>query len=231
MSCERFRKALTDAAAGEPAPPALETHLAACDACRAELERLRSLVALADQELAALAVAEPSPSLPARIREAVADQGEAPVLRWRFAWSAAAVAMLALAALGAWRSTVSRAPVSPAVTETAAVASPSPPAATDPSPGAAARAADETRASEPARSVPASPVRARPPAPEVLVPAGEREALLLFVALVHREGLQPSALSAAGAPSAGLAEPAPIEIQPLEIVPLDPATAEEATGS
>jgi len=94
-----------------------------------------------------------------------------------------------------------------------------------------ARTADAIRAAEPVTSVPVSPGHARPSAPEVLVPAGEREALMRFVALVHREGLQPSALSAAGTPSADLDEPAPIEIQPLEIVPLDPATAEGATGS
>jgi hypothetical protein len=59
--------------------------------------------------------------------------------------------------------------------------------------------------------------------PEVLVPPGETEALLRFVALVHRERLAPAALAAAGQPSADLAELASIDIQPLEIVPLDPA--------
>ena len=40
MACERFRDALSDAAAGGPATPALVAHLPACDACRAELETL-----------------------------------------------------------------------------------------------------------------------------------------------------------------------------------------------
>ena len=64
--------------------------------------------------------------------------------------------------------------------------------------------------------------------PEVLVPAGETEALLRFVALVHREHLKTTSLAAAGQPSGDLAELASIDIQPLEIVPLDPA---ESSGT
>ncbi len=86
MSCERYRDALTDAAAGGPVAPALEAHLAGCAGCRSELAELRQLMAAADDQLSPLAVAEPSPALRVRIREAVADQGVAPVLRWRFAW-------------------------------------------------------------------------------------------------------------------------------------------------
>jgi hypothetical protein len=76
--------------------------------------------------------------------------------------------------------------------------------------------------SAPARSHSAG--RQRIPAePEVLVPPGETEALLRFVALVHREHLTPTSLAAAGEPSTDLAELALIDIKPLEIVPLDPA--------
>jgi hypothetical protein len=59
--------------------------------------------------------------------------------------------------------------------------------------------------------------------PEVIVAPGEAEALMRFVALVHRDRLAPTSLAAAGQPSPDLAELAPIDIQPLEIVPLDPA--------
>jgi hypothetical protein len=65
--------------------------------------------------------------------------------------------------------------------------------------------------------------RGIPPEPEVLVPPGGTEALLRFVALVHRDRLAPTSFVAAGRPSADLADLAPIDIQPLEIVPLDPA--------
>ena len=63
------------------------------------------------------------------------------------------------------------------------------------------------------------------PEPEVLVPAGEEQALLRFVALVHEQDASPAALLAAGEPSADLAGPDDIHIEPLEIVPLDPAEA------
>lgn len=65
--------------------------------------------------------------------------------------------------------------------------------------------------------------RGIPPEPEVLIPPGEGEALLRFVALVHRDRLAPSSFVAAGRPSADLADVALIDIQPLEIVPLEPA--------
>jgi hypothetical protein len=67
------------------------------------------------------------------------------------------------------------------------------------------------------------PREGRAPEPEVLVPPGETEALLRFVALVHRQRLAPTSLAATGQPSADLAELALIDIKPLEIVPLDPA--------
>jgi hypothetical protein len=68
---------------------------------------------------------------------------------------------------------------------------------------------------------------ARRAGPKVLVPAGEQEALLRYLALVHREGLDASVLAAAGQPSPDLAEPRPIEVRPLEIAPLDPAEDSE----
>ena len=100
------------------------------------------------------------------------------------------------------------------------------------------RASDETRPppSE-SRVGPSAPpplttsvVRRAQPArdPEVLVPPGQEEALLRFVAFVHRERVSPAALLAAGQPSADLRQTTDIEIKPLEIVPLDPA---ESSGT
>jgi hypothetical protein len=232
MPCQRFRDALTDAAAGAPVGTALEAHLAACDGCRSELAQLRDVMATADESLSMLAAAEPSPALRARIREAVGGQvpvGLAPW--WRFAWPAAAAAVLALAALGAWRSFVERRPPSPVVAESgrptpAAVAT-----ASTASVGAqvAPRASSAVEPAGPARAPSRTPVRRGGVlSPEVLVPPGQQEALLQLVALVHGQGMRATALAAAGEPSADLVEPAPIEIRPLdttpvETVPLDPA--------
>lgn len=90
--------------------------------------------------------------------------------------------------------------------------------------GSARVAAPPAPDSSPAPAPSHSAGRRRIPAePEVLVPPGEGEALLRFVALVHRDRLVPRSFAAAGQPSADLAELALIDIKPLEIVPLDPA--------
>ena len=235
MSCERFRDALTDAAAGEPVSPALDAHLAGCAGCRSELAQMRQLMAAADESLSTLAEAEPSASLRVRIREAAmrADPGSTPPLpwRWSWAWPATAAAVLALAAAGAWRATVAHVPVAPAVAEGAR------PSAVAPA-GREPGIAPAPTGTDVARRPPAGPVRAPAASPrvtrvamrepEVLVPSGQQEALLQFVALVHRERLQAPSLATAGQPSADLREPAPIDIRPLEIVPLDPA---ESSGT
>jgi hypothetical protein len=227
MACGRFRDAVTDVAAGAPAPAAVEVHLAACEACRAELATLRQALARADAELAGLAAAEPSPELAVRIRQAVADSPPA----WRFGWlwPAAAVAATLLVAFAVW---LGRAPTpEPGVAaETTAVIPrdsrlPGPEGSAtpaDPSSPDTRRARREDRAVAVGhRQSPAA--TAVPTEPEVLVPAGEEAALLRLVALVHRERLAPAALAAVGEPSADLPELPSVEIEPLEIVPLDPA--------
>jgi hypothetical protein len=173
--------------------------------------------------------AEPSPALRARIRQAVAEDGGVDHAGgWRrFGWAAAlAAGVFAAAALAAlWRASSGvredqtavaplRAPqAAPPVTERRESRSLEPPQ------GDLAMAG---RLGPPARTTP--PVRApRWPEPEVLVPAGQQEALLEFVTVIHRERLTPAALAAVGETSADLREPRPIDIQPLEIVPLDPA--------
>jgi hypothetical protein len=221
MACERHRNALTELAAGAPAASGLETHLASCATCRAELAALRQALALADAELAELAGAEPSPDLAARIRHAVASAEPTPVWRHGWLWPATAVAATLLVALAV-------------VAERGTAPAPEPRAAADATPGVSAGAAPpaaEPLASSERHPVASFTVRASRPAlrsrvapePDVLVPPGQEQVLLRFVALVHREQLTSSGLVAAGQPSADLAEPRPIEIQPLEIVPLDPA--------
>ena len=245
MPCERYRDALTDAAAGGAVGAPLEAHLTACPACASELASLRRLMAAADDELSALAAAEASPGLRVRIREAVAEPSAiAPAFRWSFAWTATAAAVLALAVLGVWRMSVARGPALPTV----AVNGPSAPASTPPSVEPAADAAPSSVA---VVGVPASaePAAARFPSesthkatsvreaavvrrsartePEVLVPAGEQEALLHYVALVHQNKAEPTALLAVGRPSLALSQQ-DLVIAPVEIAPLDPA---EAQGS
>lgn len=238
MPCERYRDALTDAAAGGAVGAPLEAHLTACPACASELASLRRLMAAADDELSALAVAEPSPALAARIREAVSEPAAlAPAFRWGFAWSATAAAVLAMAVLGVWRMSVAREPASPTV----AVNAPSAPASAAPTvePSASAAPSSVAVAGVPASADPAAtrfpsesthkarsvrptpaPRRSARAEPEILVPPGEQEALLHYVALVHQERVSPWALLAVGRPSSDLSG------EELEIAPLDPAESQ-----
>lgn len=233
MACERFRDALADVAAGAPALAGVEAHLASCDACRAEVASLRQALAVADGELADLLSAEPTPALAVRIRRAVAEWAPSP--GWRFGWlwpavAAAATLLVALAVvLGRGTGPIPEPRVAagahrpgPVIPRDSDVPGPEGSAGlpADPSHGNAVAGARGDNAPTRSRS---AGRRAIPAEPEVLVPPGEAETLLRFVALVHRDRRAPASLTVAGQPSADLAELAPIDIKPLEIVPLDPA--------
>lgn len=230
MACERYREALGDVAAGAPFPAGLEAHLASCEACREELADLRRALSLVDAEMTGLLTAEPSPELAARIRQAVLEP--APSAGWRFGWlwPAVAGATTLLVAVAAWQA---RSPSPLASPEARVAATPVIPRdSVAPGPEGSAESVIPRVASRPALEGSAVPRSARRPAiaaePEVLVPPGEREALLRLVAIVHRERLVPAALAAAGQTSPDLAEPLPLDIKPIEIVPLDPA---ESSGT
>ena len=101
MDCTRHETALREHALGEPLSPALEAHLASCEACRARLATERRLRALVDTTLDGVRQIEPSPAFLARARAAALD-ASLPSRRFgrfdRFSWKpAAAVAAVALA--------------------------------------------------------------------------------------------------------------------------------------
>ncbi len=244
MACERFRDALADVAAGGPAAAAFEAHLAACEACRAELAVLRQALAVADEELARLLAAEPSPSLAAGIRRAVAEPEPSP--GWRFGWLwptvAAAATLLAGLVVLMGRGTPQMPGPRVAVDAARREARGSTPVA-QPS-GEAVIPRDLDRSGSPATAGPAHPShgdavahargdvpsarsrpvgrRAIPAEPDVLVPPGEAEALLLFVSQLQGRPVEPGSLLVADL-SAPLPEPRALEITPIEFVPLDPA--------
>jgi hypothetical protein len=242
---------------------------------------LQRALAVADAEMAGLLVAEPTPELAVRIRQAVAEtrelsphlpagirqvapeSGRSPAGRFGWLWPATAAAATLLVALAVFllRGTPSAteprvavdasrpqsagstggaessgALVTPREDRPAPAADrqlPVPQNSRLSSRGAPFESGDEGSAGGAAPAAPDSnpaPAHSRtagrrgiPAEPEVLVPPGETEALLRFVALVHRDRLAPASFAAAGRPPADLADPALIDIQPLEIVPLDPA--------
>jgi len=242
MACERRPDTLTELAAGASASADLEAHLASCVSCRQELHALRQALATVDAELADLKAAEPSPDLAARIREAVAEPARAEPT-WRLAWgwtlTAAAAALLVAIALigqrlskpvpGSAATGVGREPSREAALATP---SPGPPAGLvaapafreTPGPEATAHSAATARAAHKSRAQRSARLASEP---EVLVPAGEAEALLRFAANLQRRTVTAESLLVADL-SAPLPESKGVFIRPLEIVPLDP---EETSGA
>ena len=68
MSCEAYQSALTEAAAGAPASPALRSHLVICANCRAALAAEEALLSSIDASLRVAANAEVPPSLIPSVR-------------------------------------------------------------------------------------------------------------------------------------------------------------------
>lgn len=222
MACERYRDALSELAAGVAGPAGVEAHLASCADCRAELAAFRRALALVDAELAELRSAEPSAELAVRIRSAIADSGAGRAQQAVWLWSALAAAAALLVVLAV---VVRLAPTpahevaggrpAPSAHETPTPEPVAPPAhVSTTEPAAAARPSPKTATDRPPRS-------ARPAEPQVLVPPGEAEALILFAASLQRRAVSRESLLVADL-TAPLAEPAGLEIRPLEIVPLDP---------
>ncbi len=218
MACERYRDALTELAAGAEASADASAHLASCEACRAELASVRQALAAVDDELAQLRVAEPSPDLAARIRSAVAESSSA-APAWRLGWGMALAAASVVVAVAFVASRGPR-PQPPASVADRAPAREAPLATPAPERFVSETAGSQPVASERHASSPSSRVRAR--GPEVLVPAGEAEALGRLAASLRRRSVTPDSLLVADL-AAPLAELEVREIRPLEIAPLDPA--------
>jgi anti-sigma factor RsiW len=97
MKCSEIGEHLMEVAAGAPAAPEAEQHLAACAGCAAQLESLRQTMSLLDQWQAP----EPSPYFDTRLRARLREEAAAP--HGFFGWlrkPALAVAMAALMTIG-----------------------------------------------------------------------------------------------------------------------------------
>jgi hypothetical protein len=214
MSCERYAKTLAARAAGAQVPPELDEHLAACQACRAELLALREALALADATLGEVAAAEPGPELAPRILRAAAVERarQTSGLAWRWGWAVASAG--ALIAIVWFATSVPRGTPSSAVNAAR-------PAMSAPSRSAESR--EDARIRADARESRTVRVRKLPRAattePLVLVPAGEREALLRFAAELQKRTVAPDSLLVAD-PMRELPPVEPVRIEPLEIAPL-----------
>ncbi len=228
MDCKRFEAALTEHALGEPLSPALEAHLASCEACREKLAVGQGLRAAIDTTLDRLRQVEPSQAFLARARTAALDASQAsPRLGWlgRLGWSPVLAAVVLTLALGV---IVARDRWLPEPTR--------------PMPPASAPSPDRPTVPETLASVPRPPAVPPPDAPRrapasearnpeyhlaVLVPPGQEEAIVRLASLVATGAVSPPAsLVNPPDPTQPLAPPAELSLPPLAIEPLGPAAAE-----
>ncbi|MGD8894510.1 MAG: hypothetical protein PVJ73_00595 [Acidobacteriota bacterium] len=241
MACDQYRDALADLAAGGGAAPEVEAHIERCEVCRGELEIQRKAVTLVDTELGRVLASEPSPNLPARIRRAVVEDESS---RWwphraRPAIATAAALVIALGAVATWRvaSRPSPSDREPSVRREATrrIAPPAPvvsapsqmegPRASEPEPHEVRSVPGEEPRSPVTVSSPSEaepPVRGSPTAAksEVLIPAGQEEALLRFAAELQSRVVTRESLLVAE-PSAPLNEPRPLYHVAIQVLTRD----------
>ncbi|MEO8313684.1 MAG: hypothetical protein ABI645_02720 [Pseudomonadota bacterium] len=222
MFCARYSDTLSEVAAGGRTTADLDAHLAGCVRCSKELAALRQMLAIADDELGQPLTVQPSASFVPRIRAAVIKSAPAQVRRLLVSWpslaTAAALIMTFILVL------IVRPLRSPVLT----VEHPQQTPVARPAPEPLREPPEESRIAI-AEHVPATPSprrairRSTPTEPEVLVPAGEVQALVKLVEFLNREKVVPELLRASDEPSADLAVLTPITLKPIEIVPLDSA--------
>ena len=225
MDCARYETALREHALGEPPSPALEAHLASCEACRARVATEQGLLTAIDTTLDGVRQIEPSPTFLARARAAALDASR-PSHRFfdfgRLAWNpAAAVAAVALAAaLGV---IVARGP------RPADPIAPSPSSLPRPSVRPSVPAPPAAISLPPAASPHDAPRPVRPADDRlaVLVPPGQEEAMVRLAVLVATGAVAPPAsLVNPPDPTQPLTPPAELSLPALAIEPLGPASAE-----
>ena len=211
MSCERFRKAINSYAAGADITGAAAEHLAACESCRARVERQRRVLTEVDAELARMLSVGATPEFVARV-----TSNAAAVHRRSIAWRPA-VAWTGLAAVAAIvMALFLRAPApapQPAVASWSAAAVPSPRAAPSvpASPEPAVRRPAAARRSEPGSSHRVQAVR-HPEGPPVIVDASQARAIARL-----RELLGTGRLNEKMLPPERSHETTELAVAPLEI--------------
>ena len=216
MDCRRFSEKLADAALepGKVRNVGLAAHLETCATCQRELEAQRRLAQAVDLGLTAAVSAEPSPAFATGVRARLAAE-PAPRGSWFTGWvpvAAGALAVLVLMVIWFARQE-GQEPVPGPHQEVSREAAHQPVIESDKAHVAAARGEMPVRQNRESRPKGAPAVRAaRIREPEVIVPPGQREAVLRFYTVLWSGRVELSAL---------LVKPGPLEIAELKIMPLE----------
>jgi hypothetical protein len=232
MSCQRYATAIADHACGADLAPDVAAHLTACPACAALLVQQRRAITGLDDELQHMLTVERSPFFVQRVQ---AHVNTSPASRtWSAFWwsglaAAAAVVIVATSMMMREpRGGPSQArPETPSQTQTTAA---NPPASSpiirdssatrpDPSPRAPGRRT-------PPSTVTATSVRAQAQ-PEVLVPAGQIQAVARYMALLRSGRLDTSSLEAKADEDSTPEELVlgALEIKPITVTEIDGTTS------
>jgi hypothetical protein len=238
MACERFETRLIEKALADT-DPALTAHLANCAECRTEFAAQRVLQERITSGIAAMVADEPSPALLTRVRALIASEAAPRSANW-MQWLIAGVAVSAFAVAAMWiigrpsgrlivprnlpTQTASSAPSSPA-TAPIQVASQETsqlkPAITHEHHQMRSAARANTPHAVPVMVKVAQPVvtaTANNSSAEIIVPAGQREAVLRLVNALRTGRVDAASLIRTTQP--GEITPL-VTITPLEIKPIN----------
>ncbi len=242
MACEGFETRLIEKALADT-DPALTAHLATCAECRAELAAQTALQQRITNGISAMVADEPSPALLTRVRAEIASIETPRTANW-MQWAIAGVTVTAFAIVAMWMIGRPTARMNGVVNLPVQTASSAPPSVTPPpiqvAPSQelsqskktnvrehhAVRSASRENASRMAPAmVPATVKVAQPfvttaatnPPAEVIVPAGQREAVLRLVNALRTGRVDAASLIRTNQPG----DVAPLAIAPLEVKPLN----------
>jgi hypothetical protein len=193
MTCEKYRDALIDAAAGEPPDRALADHLEACTPCRATQTREQDLFTAIDDALRASMSETPRAGFLAKVHAQIADEAQKQdahkqsgwIPMWAWAGAAAALALVLVVIAHPWGS-LRPPPITAEGVKAPALRAHESPAITQSVRGSA----EHSRTQRHGRLDSPQPLYAQIPVsnqtatlePEVLVPPDEAKAFALFVA-------------------------------------------------
>jgi len=233
MACAELKERLIEAALDPESDAAHEMrfvrHVEACAACRGELNRQRALYEQIEDGVATLVAMQAPAAIAARVRQEIAADRPAFTLRSFGLLGAAAVAAIAIAFAFAVRPphrspSADKAiaanvtlPVAPALASGAHAADTQP--VTTLAPQVATQVVHAvTRVQQPELVSEAVTASIGPPHVEVMVPPGQREAVLRLVAALQAGRVDAASLVK---PPESL-EPVELKVAPLEIKPLVP---------
>jgi len=232
MACEGFETRLIERVLADT-DPALTAHLAQCADCRAELAAQSELQQRIANGIAAMIADEPSPALLTRVRAEIASM-EAPRSANWMQWAFAGVTVSAFAIVAMWMMGRPSARISgtgnlPAQTATSAPSSVAPPPVQIASSkkmitrehrsmrGASHANSPLVVPSVAKASQPVMTAAANNSSSEIIVPAGQREAVLRLVNALRTGRVDAASLMRTTQPG----EVAPLAIAPLEVKPLN----------